>query len=72
MKPLNAATGRVLAPYWPGGRHGRRHRRHDEYTKHNYFQLAHIVIFLLAIRENFIPQNGPSTQLIEAKIFVKI
>ncbi len=28
--------------------------------------------FLLAICENFIPQNGPSTQLIEATIFVKI
>ncbi len=23
MKPLNATTRRVLAPYWPGGRHGR-------------------------------------------------
>ena len=28
--------------------------------------------FLLAIHENFIPQNRPSTQLIEATIFVKI
>ena len=23
MKPLNATTRQVLAPYWPGGRHGR-------------------------------------------------
>ena len=28
--------------------------------------------FLLVIRENFIPQNGPSTQLINATSFVKI
>ena len=27
--------------------------------------------FLLVIRENFVPQNGPSTQLIDATSFVK-
>ena len=36
-KPLNAATGRVLAPYRPGGRHGRRRRRHVKtHTKHSF------------------------------------
>ena len=31
-KPLYSAIGRVLAPYWPGGRHGHRRRRRP---KHN-------------------------------------
>ncbi len=31
-KPLDAAIGRVLAPYRPGGRHGRRIR--INHTKH--------------------------------------
>jgi hypothetical protein len=36
-KPLDAAIGRVLAPYRPGGRHGhRRCRRVKTQTKHNF------------------------------------
>ena len=36
-KPLDSAIGRVLAQYWPGGRHGHRHRRWSKHnTKHNF------------------------------------
>jgi hypothetical protein len=36
-KALDAAIGRVLAPYRPGGRHGhRRRRRVKTRTKHNF------------------------------------
>ena len=45
-KPLNAATGRVLAPYRPGGCHGHRHRRSNENTRPQLtFNLACIVLF---------------------------
>jgi hypothetical protein len=34
-KPLSAATRRVLAPYWPGGRHGCRRWRPMKTQRHN-------------------------------------
>ena len=59
-KPLDAAIERVPAPYRPGGHHGWRFRLASNYST---FQA-------LVIRENLIPQNGPSTQLIDATSFV--
>jgi len=38
-KPLDATIGRVLAPYWPGGRHGHRRCRHVK-TQHKTQLLA--------------------------------
>jgi hypothetical protein len=37
-KPLDAAIGRVPAPYCPGGRHGWRitNKTHKTLTKHNF------------------------------------
>jgi len=40
-KPLDAAIGSVLAPYWPGGRHGHR-RRHRVKTQHKTQLLASV------------------------------
>ena len=47
MKPLNAATGQVLAPYRPCGRHGRRRRHPDDNTKQNYLLASDYRTFLL-------------------------
>ena len=40
-KPLDAAIGRVLAPYRPGGRHGHRRRRRVK-TQHKTQLLASV------------------------------
>ncbi len=39
-KPLNAATGRVLAPYRPGVHHGRRHHHRTIKTQRHSYILA--------------------------------
>jgi hypothetical protein len=41
-------------------------------TQNQLFLASAYLTFLLATGENFIPQNGPSTQLIKATSFVKI
>jgi hypothetical protein len=56
-KPLNAATGQVLASYRPGGRHGRRHRSMK--TQHTTQLLASDYrTFLLTKVVIFITRNG--------------
>ena len=70
-KPLDAAIGRVPAPYRPDGRHGRRIRIKTQNTNKTQLLASNYSTFrALVIRENFIPQNGPSTQLIDATSFV--
>jgi len=55
--PLDAAIGRVFAPYRPSGRHGHRYR---------HKKLSCGVVKLLFEASVQKAQNGPSTQLIEA------
>ena len=55
--PLDAAIGRVFAPYRPSGRRGHRYRRKKS--------SCGIVKSLFEARVQK-AQNGPSTQLIEA------
>jgi hypothetical protein len=66
----------VLAPYWPGGRHGRRRCRRDENTTHNSLLASDYRTFLLTKLKRKASAkkagNGPPTQLIEATSFVKI
>ena len=70
-KPLDAAIGRVPAPYCPGGRHGRRFRKNTQNTNKTQLLASNYGTFrALVVCENFIPQNGPSTQLIDATSFV--
>jgi len=55
--PLDAAIGRVFAPYRPSGRHGHRYWRK---------KLSCGVVKSLFEASVQKAQNGPSTQLIEA------
>ncbi len=72
-KPLDTAIGRVPASYCPGSRHGRQFR--IKHTKHKQTQLLasnYSTFWALVVCENFIPQNRPSTQLIDATSFVQM
>jgi hypothetical protein len=55
--PLDAATGRVFAPYCPSGRHGHRFQR-----KKSSFGIVKS-LFEASIQK---ARNGPSTHVIEA------
>ncbi len=61
--PLDAAIGRLFAPYRPSGRHGHRFRRK---------KLSYGVVKLLFEASVQKARNGPSTQLIEATSCVKM
>jgi hypothetical protein len=67
-KPLDASIGQVPEPYKPGGRHGQQFVETTQNT--NKTQLLKISNYdkfrAPVVCKNFIPQNGPSTQLIDA------
>jgi hypothetical protein len=59
------------APYCPGGYHGQRICWNDTNTNKTHFLASNYGTFrALVVCENFIPQNGPSTQVIDATSFV--
>jgi hypothetical protein len=60
---LDAAIGRLFAPYRPGGRHGHRFRR-----KKSSCGVAKL-LFKASVQT---ARNGPSTQLIEATSCIKM
>jgi hypothetical protein len=61
--PLDAANGRLFAPYRPSRRHGHRFRRKKSSCG---------VVKLLFEANVQMAQNGPSTQLIESTSCVKM
>ena len=66
-KPLDAAIGRVPAPYRPGGRHGRRFRKNTQNTNKTQLLASNYGTFrALVVCENFVTQKGPSTHVIDA------
>ncbi len=69
-KPLDAAIGRVLTPYQPGGRHGRRRRRRVQNTNKTQLLASNYCTFLLAELSIFTTRKGPSTHVIDATSFV--
>jgi hypothetical protein len=69
-KPLDAAIGRVLAQYQPGGRHGHRRRHHDQNTNKTQFLASDYRTFLLAELNIFVTRKGHSTHVIDATSFV--
>jgi len=70
-KPMDATIGQVPALYRRGGCHGRRFRiKHTKHYKTQLLASNYSTFRALVIRENFIPQNEPSTQLIDATSFV--
>ena len=70
-KPLDAAIGRVLVPFWPGGRHGYRRRRCVQNTNKTQLLASDYRTFLLAKLYTFVTQKGPSTHVIDATSFVR-
>jgi len=67
---MDAAIGQVLASHCRGGRHGRRFRINTQNTNKTQILASNYSAFrALVISENFIPQNGPSTQLINVTSF---
>jgi hypothetical protein len=69
-KPLDAASGCVLALYWPGGRHGYRHRHRVQNTNKTQLLASNYRTFLLANLSNFVTRKGLSTHVIDAASFV--
>ncbi len=69
-KPLDAAIGRVLVPYRPGGRHGQRHCRRVQNTNKTQLLASDYCTFLLAKLLIFVTWKGPSTHVIDATSFV--
>ncbi len=70
-KPLNAAIGKVPAPYCPGSCHGQRIRWNNTNTNKTQLLASNYVTFwVLVVSESFISQNGPSTQVIDATSFL--
>jgi hypothetical protein len=69
-KPLDAAIGRVLVPYWPGGRHGHCRRRRVQNTNKTQLLASDYPTFLLAKLYIFATRKGPSTHVINATSFV--
>ena len=65
-KPLDAAIGRVPAPYRPGGRHGRRFRKNTQNTNKKQLLTSNYVHFELVVCENFVTRKGPCTHVIDA------
>ena len=73
LKPLDAAIGWVPAPYHPGGRHGQEFESNTQNTNKTQLLASNYDTFWsLVVCENFVPQNEPSTQLIDATSCVKI
>ena len=70
-EPLDAAIGPVPAPYYPSGCHGRRIQiKHNKPKKKKLLPSNYGTFRALVVCENFVPQNRPSTQLINATSFV--
>ena len=66
-KPLDAAIGRVPAPYRPGGRHGRRFRKNTQNTNKTQLLASNYGTFrALVVCENFVTRKGPSNHVIDA------
>ncbi len=68
--PLDAAIGRVLAPYRTGGCHGHRRRRRVQNTNKTQFLARDYRTFLLAKLYISVTRKGPSTHVIDATSFV--
>ncbi len=71
-KPLDAAIGRVLAQYRPGGRHGHCHCRLVQNTNKTQLLASNYRTFLLAKLLIFVTQKGPSTHVIDATSFITL
>jgi hypothetical protein len=69
-KPLDAAIGRVLVPYRPGGRHGYCRCRCVQNTNKTQLLASNYRTFLLAELSIFVTRKGPSTYVINATSFV--
>ncbi len=73
LKPLDAAIGRVPAPYYPSGRHGQQICwKHTKPNKKLFLASDYGTHRSLVVHENVIPQKRPSTQLINATSCVKM
>ncbi len=70
VKPLDAAIGHVLAPYWPGGRHGHRRCHRVQNTNKTQRLASNYCTFLLAKLLIFVTRRRPSTHIIDATSFV--
>jgi hypothetical protein len=71
LKPLDAAIGRVPAPYCPGGCQVDEFERNTQNTNKTQLLASNYGTFCsLVVYENFGTQNGPSTQLMDATSFV--
>ena len=64
-KPLDAAIGRVPAPYRPGGRHGRQFRKNTQNTNKTQLLASNYGTFRASVCENFVTRKGPSTHVID-------
>ena len=72
-KPLDAAIGRVPAPYCPAAIMVNKFVENTLNTNKTQLLTSNYGTFrALVISENFIPQNGPSTQLIDATSVVQM
>ena len=70
-KPLDAAIGRVPAPYRPGGRHGEEFVETTQNTNKKLFLASQPTVDpLLVVCENFVTRKGPSTHVIDAMSFL--
>ena len=69
-KPRDAAIGRVLAPYRPGGCHGYCCHRHVYNTNKTQLLASNYRNFLLPKLSIFVTQKRPSTHIINATRFV--
>ncbi len=69
-KPLDAAIGCVLAPYWLGGRHGHCPCRRVQNTNKTQLLASNYCTFLLAELSICVTRKGPSTHFINATSFV--
>ena len=71
--PLEATIGQVPAPYCPRATMVNEFIENTLNTNKTQLLTSNNGTFrALVIGENFIPQNGPSTQLIDAKSFVQM
>jgi hypothetical protein len=69
-KPLDAAIGRVLAPYWPSGRHGYCRCRRVQKTNKTQLLASNYRTFFLAELSIFEARKRPSSHAIDATSFV--
>ncbi len=69
-KPLDAAIGRVLAPYRPSGRHGHHRLRRVQNANKTQLLASDYRTFLLAKLYTFVTRKGPSIHVINATSFV--